>query len=90
MIRIRFTLDPRSGQDLPGRKTRRLQYCGSPILTQRGTADKTAPDLCAGLSGKWRALLCHRRRRDVPGTNRVEKRDKAQDLSVGTRANTKC
>ena len=42
MERIRFT---RSDQDLPGRKTRRCEYCGSPILTQRGTADKSVTDL---------------------------------------------
>ena len=30
--------------------------------------------LCVELSGKWRALLCHRRRRDVPRTNNVTER----------------
>ena len=30
--------------------------------------------LCVELSGKWRALLCHRRRRDVPRTNNVAER----------------
>ena len=30
--------------------------------------------LCVELSEKWRALLCHRRRRDVPWTNNVTER----------------
>ena len=30
--------------------------------------------LCVELSGKWRALLCHRRRRDVPRTNNAAER----------------
>ena len=30
--------------------------------------------LCVELVGKWRALLCHRRRRDVPWTNNAAER----------------
>ena len=36
--------------------------------------DASLRRLCVGLSGKWRALLCHRRRRDVPRTNSVTER----------------
>ena len=49
--------------------------------------------LCVELSGKWRAPLCHRRRRDVPSTTTQRtrdrrKQDKVQDGSGGTRAKT--
>ena len=36
--------------------------------------DASLRRLCVELSGKWRALLCHRRRRDVPRTNNVTER----------------
>ena len=47
--------------------------------------DATLRRMCIELSGKWRALLCHRRRGDVPWTNNVtgardrQKQDKVQD-----------
>ena len=36
--------------------------------------DATLRRMCVELSGKWRALLCHRRRGDVPWTNNVTER----------------
>ena len=36
--------------------------------------DATLRRMRVELSGKWRALLCRRRRRDVPMTNNVTKR----------------
>ena len=36
--------------------------------------DATLRRMCIELSGKWRALSCHRRRRDVPRTNNVTER----------------
>ena len=43
--REKNTVHPRSGQDLPGRKTRHPQMFGSPFLAQRGTVDKPAIDI---------------------------------------------
>ena len=39
-----------------------------------GDGDAALRGLCVELSGKWRALLCHRRRRDVPRTNNAVER----------------
>ena len=36
--------------------------------------DATLRRLCVELVGKWRAPLCHRRRRDVPWTNNAAER----------------
>ena len=36
--------------------------------------DQSLRCLCVKLSGKWRALLCHRRRGDVPWTNNMTER----------------
>ena len=40
----------------------------------RDDEDQTLRRLCVELSNKWRALLCHRRRGDVPRTNNVTER----------------
>ena len=40
----------------------------------RDADDKSLRRLCVELSGKWRALLCHRRRGDVPWTNNMTER----------------
>ena len=40
----------------------------------RDDEDQTVRRLCVELSNKWRALLCHRRRGDVPRTNNVTER----------------
>ena len=40
----------------------------------RDDDDQTLRRLCVDLSNKWRALLCRRRRGDVPGTNNATER----------------
>ena len=57
--------------------------------------DATLRRLCVGLVGKWRALLCHRRRGDVTWTNSVTERaigrSKIRYKTVrGTRTKTGC